>query len=343
MATGFPNRFWQALFLPENDCLRGFTGGHKAIHTACMTPTLTALNAFLVLLSWQGQTDTTYTVQTSLDLHHWSTLPAVFNGGLEELSLAIEAGVSPLFTRLRASTDGDTNENGLPDQWEWSRFGFIDVDPLADPDHDGASNYTEWLAGTDPLDSFNGERAIIRLASGDEWIVPANEISGQALGMSLTRANGEPWPNAPVTLRLDSGQAGLLQAGEDPDNAVHEVIAYTDHLGRISPAGHAIHVLGAAADGSDHLRVSAGQSVAAIRIRTVTGELNAPPRELRVNSIDDGTSAYTWRGDPSGAEAFLIETRSSDGDWITVAQLAASELPSPDPSTGRYKLALDSF
>lgn len=330
--------------MPENDCLSSFTSNRAGIHSALMTPTLTALNTFLVLLTWQGQTDTTYTVQTSLDLRSWSTLPAVFRGGLDDLSVAFEVGVAPLFTRLRASEDGDTNENGLPDHWEWSQFGIVDVDPLADPDEDGSTNYTEWLAGSDPLDFYNGESVLIRLACGDDWRVPANEVSGQTLALSLNKSNGEPWPDAPVTLRLESGTAGLLQSGENPGTAAQEVIAYTDAMGRITAAHHDIHVLGAPeADVRDRLHISAGQASAGIRIRTLAGALPSPPREVRQSTLADGTHQVSWRGDPSGALAFLIESLSDNGQWVSVANLPASELPLPDPATNRFALAIESF
>jgi hypothetical protein len=42
--------------------------------------------------------------------------------------------------------------NGLPVDWELTYFGRTGIDPNADPDQDGLSNYSEYLAGTDPND-----------------------------------------------------------------------------------------------------------------------------------------------------------------------------------------------
>jgi hypothetical protein len=48
---------------------------------------------------------------------------------------------------LQVSLPGETFQ-----QWALRIFGTTNVDPNADPDHDGMTNYQEYLAGTDPLD-----------------------------------------------------------------------------------------------------------------------------------------------------------------------------------------------
>lgn len=46
---------------------------------------------------------------------------------------------------------GDTDNNGLTDDWERLHFGHIGVNPAADPDSDGLTNFEEFKAGTDPM------------------------------------------------------------------------------------------------------------------------------------------------------------------------------------------------
>jgi hypothetical protein len=46
----------------------------------------------------------------------------------------------------------DTARIGVADDWQRAHFGFVGIDPTADADHDGQSNYSEFWSGTDPLD-----------------------------------------------------------------------------------------------------------------------------------------------------------------------------------------------
>lgn len=49
-------------------------------------------------------------------------------------------------------TFADTNNNGIPDSWEMQYFGTVSAShpPETDTDGDGASDYAEFIAGTDP-------------------------------------------------------------------------------------------------------------------------------------------------------------------------------------------------
>jgi len=46
----------------------------------------------------------------------------------------------------------DTAAIGIADDWQRAHFGQVGIDPNADPDRDGMSNYQEFWASTDPLD-----------------------------------------------------------------------------------------------------------------------------------------------------------------------------------------------
>jgi len=74
--------------------------------------------------------------------------------------------------RLNLARSVDTDGNGLPDWWEQQFFGQLtSTDPNADPDHDGASNLAEFLAGTDPTNFNSALRLTALPAAGTNGVV----------------------------------------------------------------------------------------------------------------------------------------------------------------------------
>lgn len=74
--------------------------------------------------------------------------------------------------------DNDPAPNGICDDWEIAHFGVTGVDPNADYDGDGMSNYAEYLAGTEPLDE-------------DSFFVITRELHSPQAGMFIEWASGE--------------------------------------------------------------------------------------------------------------------------------------------------------
>jgi subtilisin family serine protease len=74
--------------------------------------------------------------------------------------------------RLNLAGLVDTDGNGLPDWWEQQFFGHLTgTDPSADPDHDGASNLAEFLAGTNPTNFNSALRLTAVPAAGTNGVV----------------------------------------------------------------------------------------------------------------------------------------------------------------------------
>lgn len=59
-------------------------------------------------------------------------------------------------SRMNFDPLADTDSNGLPDWWQNEYFESLGNHPASDPDEDGLSNLTEYLAGLDP-NVTNGE------------------------------------------------------------------------------------------------------------------------------------------------------------------------------------------
>jgi hypothetical protein len=87
---------------------------------------------------------------------------------------------------------GDADQNGLLDSWEYKYFGRIGVDPLGDPDGDGANNLLEYHLGLNPQVS-DGAKAELEALSG--------KLTGPAALMS----GSLPFSSTPLLVRPSVG------------------------------------------------------------------------------------------------------------------------------------------
>lgn len=91
----------------------------------------------------------------------------------------------------------DLNQDGIPDQWQTDRFGSPanpNALPGGDPDHDGRSNYEEWVAGTDPMNAADVLRLGKPQVSGSNLVFRFPSVVGR--GYRLMKSNGSlagPW------------------------------------------------------------------------------------------------------------------------------------------------------
>ena len=113
----------------------------------------------------------------------------------------------------------DSDANGLPDWWEQEYFGHLGVDPNADPDHDGYSNYSEFIAGTNPQQASSFFRADSVSAVANGFRVGWPTVPGRAYNVWSTDNLMSPWSiiqsNLIATgtslIWVDTAAAGLTQ------------------------------------------------------------------------------------------------------------------------------------
>jgi len=77
----------------------------------------------------------------------------------------------------------DANQNGISDAWETACFGSVATNrtQLTDTDHDGMTDYAEFIAGTDPTNAasrfyFTGETILSNRLVQIQWTVATNRL-----------------------------------------------------------------------------------------------------------------------------------------------------------------------
>ena len=106
-------------------------------------------------------------------------------------NLASPSGVASLFASVvtLADTDGD----GIPDAWE-QQFALNPnsaADRNSDKDGDGSSNWSEFIAGTDPSDTNSFLRIVLKVAGTPS--VEFAAVSNRTYTVQYANALGWPW------------------------------------------------------------------------------------------------------------------------------------------------------
>jgi YD repeat-containing protein len=103
----------------------------------------------------------------------------------------------------------DSDGNGLPDLWEYRYFGTNGVSPSADPDQDGLPNSIELAIGSSPiLKNTDGDPA----SDYEEWVAGTNPADPNSY-FKITA----PSPEAPMRVSFQSSSNRLYTLTVSPD------------------------------------------------------------------------------------------------------------------------------
>jgi Tol biopolymer transport system component len=108
---------------------------------------------------------------------------------------------------------GDSDQDGMDDDWEWTYFGNLDRDGKADYDGDGLSDRAEFVAGTNPINDASVLRVFLltSVQTGGTWIY-WHAVAGKSYTVQYKNALTDPeWSSlagtvmaeGPVALKLD--------------------------------------------------------------------------------------------------------------------------------------------
>lgn len=117
-------------------------------------------------------------------------------------------------------TQGDSDGDGMDDDWEMANFGDLSRDGGGDFDHDGQSDLAEFLAGTDPTNGNSIFRALTVQAAGSSLTkIIWSAVPGKAYQVQYkTNLNSAAWLNLPGVVAAASSTGSALdnQAGQGP-------------------------------------------------------------------------------------------------------------------------------
>ena len=131
--------------------------------------------------------------------------------------------VSGVATRIDFGVSVDTDRNGVPDAWELAYFGTSGGDLSGDRDHDGVSDYAEYVAGTSPTDPND----VFQLSSTNltDQAVQITFIAKKAQGIGYegrtryyalelaTNGLGSAWETVPYYTRIPGSNQSVLFTG----------------------------------------------------------------------------------------------------------------------------------
>jgi len=100
---------------------------------------------------------------------------------------------------------GDSDHDGLDDDWEGTYFSTLEMGGGDDPDGDGANNLAEFQAGTDPTNEGSVFQVLVLTLAAD-WTAPVpratitvfwSAVPGRSYRVQAKASMDAPWADVP--------------------------------------------------------------------------------------------------------------------------------------------------
>ena len=123
----------------------------------------------------------------------WPLLPE--NGGLSIQRLSLDSYGNIASNWMRAGSEKDTDQDGMPDSWEISQgFDLKDADDaLFDADADRLTNLQEYMAGTDPNNAESGLKLKLMRLPNNMLRVSFEGVQGRSYSLQSTITLDHEW------------------------------------------------------------------------------------------------------------------------------------------------------
>lgn len=324
---------------------------------------------------WWGREGHTYAIQHSEDLILWNWVPLIESGDDSIKEWGLTTTGDRFFMRLRYidtpttependDFDGDgvsnlaevmqgtnpfawedTDNDGLPDDWEIHHFESLDYIGSGDPDGDGLTNLQEFIYHTDPMDFGNLASHPLQDSDGnglpDWWeilhfgtignnpnqTIPENggltlqQIFDNELEVGVSATMGDGIPDAwKIANGLNTTDPSV--ANQDPDNdALTNAEEYEAGTYPHNPHSDGDTIM----DGHDLYPLVADPSTPGnFHIALISWEIQNNSPDPDWSAVDHTTVELRWQGSSNNPSNYIIERRGDNDLWQGVATVSSS-------------------
>jgi hypothetical protein len=211
--------------------------------------------------------------------------------------------------------------------WQIQNFGNTGVDPDADPDGDGFSNFTEFVNGTNPNDYYNGTAPTLTIVGGGNQVGAPSTLLATPLSISsYFGAN-----NAPVTLSVTSGTAQLAATPTGTPSSSISLRTTSTNMGNVAQV---YLKTGASVSDLSTITITApGYPSSAITTTVGCYDPSIAPAAPSNGTVTPGPTAgeidLTWVNNADNATYIVIQDSTDGTNWTTAATLT-------DPTATSY-------